>query len=297
MENDIASRILYMRQDCLVLNKLPGEAVEGAGEGMGDLPRLLGKALAAKDGAAADALALPQAVHRLDVPVSGCVVFARTRSALQFLNAVFNGGGAFSSTAPAEKSAVEKQYWAIVEAGPQAAAFAASGELVHWIQFDSRNNKSAAYTEPGPGRKKAVLRYRLAGAGKNYLFMEIELVTGRHHQIRAQLARMGLHIKGDLKYGARRSEPHGGIRLHARSLSFPGPLDNGGRVTVQAEPPLQDNLWLAFREAVRSCQQTVPVEPNACAAAAAKNSAAAHPIFSRFSAPTKNESTDPECAP
>jgi 23S rRNA pseudouridine1911/1915/1917 synthase len=247
MENNLASRILYLRQDCLVLNKLPGEAVEGAGEGMGDLPRLLGKALAAMGSRAADALALPQAVHRLDVPVSGCVVFARTHSALQFLNAAFGGGNA----ALAEKSAVEKQYWALVESPPQTPAFAESGELVHWIQFDSRKNKSVAYNEPGPGRKKAVLRYRLAGAGRHYSFMEIELITGRHHQIRAQLARMGLHIKGDLKYGARRSEPNGGIRLHARSLSFPGPLDNGGRVTVQAEPPLQDNLWLAFKESVK----------------------------------------------
>jgi len=90
------------------------------------------------------------------------------------------------------------------------------------------------------------LRCRPAGRGERYLFLEIELITGRHHQIRAQLERLGLHIKGDLKYGARRSEPTGGIRLHARALSFPDPSDSDKRITVQADPPLRDNLWQAM---------------------------------------------------
>jgi 23S rRNA pseudouridine1911/1915/1917 synthase len=161
------------------------------------------------------------------------------------LNAAFNAANS--------AAAVEKRYWAVVEPprkDTEADSF--GGELVHWLRFDSRRNRSTAYDEQKPGLKKAVLRYRLIGRGRDYLFLEIETVTGRHHQIRAQLERLGLHIKGDLKYGARRSEKNGGIRLHARSLSFPDPSEknNGNkRITVQADPP-RDNLWLAFEEIV-----------------------------------------------
>jgi 23S rRNA pseudouridine1911/1915/1917 synthase len=249
MASDLASRIIYGDASCVVVNKVAGEAVEGAGKGMADLPRLLAAELSAPYPpplSAGDALPLPAAVHRLDVPVSGCAAFARTGAALRFLNAAFSG------------EAVKKHYWAIVE--PSEYAFppdAAGGiELVHWIQFDPRRNKSTAHNEPGPGRKKAVLRCCPAGRGERYLFLEIELITGRHHQIRAQFERVGLYIKGDLKYGARRSEPAGGIRLHARSLSFSNPgrdsADGDDFITVQADPPLRDNLWQAFMEASSS---------------------------------------------
>ena len=249
MGSELASRILYCDASCVVVNKIAGEAVEGAGKGMADLPKLLAAALSAPEyppALAEDALPLPTAVHRLDVPVSGCAAFARTGAALRFLNAAFSS------------ESVKKHYWAIVE--PSESAFfkdaaesAKNAELVHWIQFDPRRNKSVAHEQPGSGRKKAVLRCRQAGRGDRYLFLEIELVTGRHHQIRAQLERLGLHIKGDLKYGARRSEPAGGIRLHARSLSFsnPGQSPTAGSdspITVQADPPLRDNLWQAFEK-------------------------------------------------
>ena len=240
MNSGLASRILHCDAACVVVNKIAGEAVEGAGKNMADLPRLLAAELSADAELPApkyspalpaeDALSLPRAVHRLDVPVSGCAVFARTGAALGFLNNEFKANN------------VNKYYWAVVEGNGGSQEYA---ELVHWLEFNPQKNKSFAYNEPGPGRKKAVLRYRLAGKGENYSFLEIELITGRHHQIRAQLERLGLHIKGDLKYGARRSEKTGGIRLHARSISFPNPSDNGNRITVQADPPLQDNLWLA----------------------------------------------------
>ena len=249
MGSELASRILYCDASCVVVNKIAGEAVEGAGKGMADLPKLLAAELGAPDYPplfADDALPLPTAVHRLDVPVSGCAAFARTGAALRFLNAAFSG------------EAVKKIYWAIVEPSESAffkdAAEGAKGiELIHWIQFDPRRNKSVAHEQPGPGRKKAVLRCRQVGRGERYLFLEIELITGRHHQIRAQLERLGLRVKGDLKYGARRSEPTGGIRLHARSLSFPNPgqsptADSDSPITVQADPPLRDNLWQAFGE-------------------------------------------------
>jgi len=244
MTTNIASRVLHRDSACVVVNKIPGEAAEGAGRGMVNLPQVLVAELPSMS-ATADSLALPTAVHRLDVPVSGCVVFARTGAALRFLNTAFSGGAALSG-------GVKKHYWAIIESPENNALFSAdaaeSVEFTHWIQFNPRKNKSTAYDEAGPGRKKAVLRCRQAGRGDNYLFLEIELITGRHHQIRAQLERLGLHIKGDLKYGARRSEHGGGIRLHARSLSFPDPSNEGNTITVQADPPLRDNLWQAFED-------------------------------------------------
>jgi len=246
MTNDIASRILHCDSACIVVNKIAGEAAEGAGRGMVNLPQLLAAELPIIP-EVPDALTLPTAVHRLDVPVSGCVVFARTGAALRFLNAVFHNG-----------DAVRKHYWAIIEPSENTALFSAntaeSVELTHWIQFNPRKNKSCAYDEMGPGRKKAVLRCRLAGRGTNYLFLEIDLITGRHHQIRAQLERLGLHIKGDLKYGARRSEHDGGIRLHARSISFSDPSNEGNTIIVQADPPLRDNLWQAFEDSVEDSE-------------------------------------------
>jgi 23S rRNA pseudouridine1911/1915/1917 synthase len=143
---------------------------------------------------------------------------------------------------------VEKHYWAIIEKPQKDIPPAA--RLVHWVLFNANKNKSYAFDEPGPGRKRAVLEYRLVGAGENYLFLDIRLITGRHHQIRCQLEKNGLHVKGDLKYGARRSEKHGGIRLHARSLSFPSPqADISSQITVEADPPHQDALWQAFNDA------------------------------------------------
>jgi 23S rRNA pseudouridine1911/1915/1917 synthase len=224
------SRILFVNGQCLVVNKLPGEAVEGARPGMISLPALLAKQFG-KGGQGFP----PRAVHRLDVPVSGCVLFGRTTTALQVLNAAF------------EKGQIEKRYWAIIENPPPDTALGESGELVHWLKAGSGQNKSIAYNEPGPGRQKAILRYRRIGQGNHYLFMEIDLLTGRHHQIRAQLAALGLHVKGDLKYGSRRSEKAGGIRLHARSLCFPDPA-GGEPVRVIADPPLMDRLWEAFVE-------------------------------------------------
>lgn len=236
------SRILYLDSECVVVNKLAGEAVEGAAAGMGDLPRMIADALERDGGKFAAALprGLPAAVHRLDVPVSGCALFALTPHALAFLSAAFSGEKS-AGAAPA----VEKHYWAITEKPQKEIAPAAA--LTHWIQFDAKKNKSFAFDEGGPGRKKAELKYRLAGTGTNYLFFDVELITGRHHQIRCQFERVGLRIKGDLKYGARRSELNGGIRLHARSLAFPNP-SGGERIRVQADPPSLDNLWKFFLE-------------------------------------------------
>jgi 23S rRNA pseudouridine1911/1915/1917 synthase len=179
------------------------------------------------------------AVHRLDVPVSGCTLFARTPGALSFLSAAFAAGR------------VQKYYWAILEMPPPNRSLESAGELIHWLEAD--RHKSVAYIEEGPGRKQAVLRYEITGRGTNYLFMKIALITGRRHQIRAQLATLGLHIKGDLKYGSKRSEKTGGIRLHGYSLRFPSPPGAPGNtkedyILVKALPPLRDRLWEDFEK-------------------------------------------------
>lgn len=235
MEHTLESRIIYSSDQCLVVNKLPGEAVEGAGKGMVSLPKLLGECCPSP---AQPGGFLPAAVHRLDVPVSGCVLFARSPDALSCLSAAFVRGR------------VEKYYWAIIEMPPPSLVLPETGELVHWIETNSQQNKSAAFAEEGPHRKQGIIRYRVKGRGIHYLFLEIELVTGRHHQIRAQLANLGLHIKGDLKYGAKRSEKSGGIRLHARSLRFPNPANEEEYLAVYAIPPLRDRLWEDFETCV-----------------------------------------------
>ena len=219
-------RIIFQNEACIVINKLPGESSEFPGTGEGKEK-------------------FPVPVHRLDMPVSGCLLLARTPDAAAFL------GSAFAR----HDSKVLKRYWAIIEMPPPDTSFPHEAELVHWLYENRKLNKAfaAPWTkEPPPqkGReaqpKKAVLRYRVTGQGKHYLFLEIDLVTGRHHQIRAQLAAQGLHVKGDLKYGAKRSEKAGGIRIHAHSLAFPNPLNPGESIEAKAMPPLMDTLWAAF---------------------------------------------------
>ncbi len=201
---------------------------------MTDLPAVLAEQFGRRKSSGGKTFA-PAAVHRLDVPVTGCMLFARTPEALDFLNRQF-----------AQRKA-DKRYWAVVENPAGTLPLSEEGELIHWIEVDARRNKSICYTEEHPRCKKAELRYRIIGRGEHYIFLEIQLITGRHHQIRAQLEALGLHIKGDLKYGAKRSEKEGGIRLHARSLTFPHPKKDE-EVSVTAPILNRDNLWTAFEE-------------------------------------------------
>jgi 23S rRNA pseudouridine1911/1915/1917 synthase len=232
----LTPRIVKICDDYLVVNKLPGESTEPLTDTKTkepvtiiDLPRILQKELGGNF--------LPTAVHRLDVPVSGCVLFARNHRSLAFFNECFRSA-----------EGARKIYWGITEM-PAAEHLPESGELVHWLEL-GRGNRSIAFDHEGPGRKKSVLRYRVLGRGDRYLFLEIDLITGRHHQIRAQLARAGFPVKGDLKYGAKRSERGGGIRLHGHALSFPAyPRQEGELITVSAPPPAVDNLWGAFMKA------------------------------------------------
>ena len=167
--------------------------------------------------------------HRLDLPVSGLVVFAKTSKALARLNDMFRNGE------------VKKTYWAIVKDCPPET----EGTLVHYLVRNEKQNKSYAYDREKPGAKKAVLHYKLIGHSDNYYLLEVDLQTGRHHQIRCQLAKMGCPIKGDLKYGFPRSNPDGSICLHARRVSFVHPVS---KMPIDLEAPLPDgNLWNCFR--------------------------------------------------
>lgn len=166
--------------------------------------------------------------HRLDRPVSGVVLFAKTSKALTRLNEMFRTGE------------VKKTYWAIVKNCPSVA----EGELVHWLVRNEKQNKSYAYDTERPESKKAILHYKVIARSDNYFLLEIDLKTGRHHQIRCQLAKMGCPIKGDLKYGFDRSNKDGGISLHARSAAFIHPVS---KEPVEIVAPVPDDaLWKAL---------------------------------------------------
>ncbi|MDR0452317.1 MAG: RNA pseudouridine synthase [Treponema sp.] len=222
----LASRILYQSPGLVIVNKLPGEAAGNAGPGIarlsGDLSALLGGGPVT-------------AVNRLDVPVSGCILFARAPDALAAACALFREG------------AVQKRYLAVAETPENAAPLPENGLLIHWLGRDGRRNRSAVFDGPGPDRKRAALRCRVCGQGERYTFLELELISGRHHQIRAQLAAAGFRIKGDLKYGARRSDGIG-VRLHAYSLAFRAP--GAGLIRASAPPPVMDRLWQACWESL-----------------------------------------------
>ena len=222
----LQDRILYEDNHLIVVNKLCGELVQGdqtGDETLADLVKEYLRITYQKKGNVY--LGIP---HRLDRPTSGIVVYAKTEKALIRLNEMFKG------------SSVKKKYWAIVDTIPNAT----EGTLVHYIIRDTRTNKSVALPIERKGVKLAKLDYRVIAASTNYYLLEIDLHTGRHHQIRAQFAAIGLHIKGDLKYGFPRSNPDGGICLHARSISFTHPVKKE-EINLIADPP-HDALWDAF---------------------------------------------------
>lgn len=164
-------------------------------------------------------------VHRLDRPVSGLVVFAKTSKALSRLNDMFRTGD------------VHKTYWAVVKRRD----IAMEGTLTDWLTRNERQNKSYAHEREVPGAKKAVLKYKVRAVADNYMLIEVTLLTGRHHQIRCQLSHMGCPIKGDLKYGAPRSNPDGSISLLSRRVEFVHPVSKEN-IVAYADVP-DDRLW------------------------------------------------------
>ena len=203
---DLEGRILYEDNHLLVVNKQAGEIVQGDRTGDECLAETLKAFVAQRDGKPGQVfMGIP---HRLDRPVSGIVVFAKTSKALERLAAMFREGE------------VHKTYWALCCAAPSAP----EGELEDWLVRNEKMNKSFIAKTGNREAKLARLRYRYLGPTERYYLIEVELLTGRHHQIRCQLAGMGCVIKGDLKYGAPRSNPDGGISLHSRHISLVHPV-------------------------------------------------------------------------
>lgn len=225
--------VIYEDNHLIAVCKAPSEIVQGDKTGdtpLSDLVRQYIKEKYAKPGNVF--LGVP---HRLDRPVSGVVVFARTGKALSRMNELFREGGR-----------VEKTYWAIVTARPPEP----SGTLDDYLVRNERQNKSYVSRAGTPGAKRALLDYRLLAVSDRYFLLEVRLRTGRHHQIRCQLAHMGCPIKGDLKYGAPRSNPDGSISLHARRIRFEHPVSH---VPLCIEAPLPaDKLWRVLANGVRA---------------------------------------------
>ena len=219
-------QVLYEDNHLIAVAKKAGDIVQG--DKTGDVPLSdLVKAYL-KDKYQKPGNVFLGVVHRLDRPVFGLVVFARTSKALTRLNDMFRRGE------------VHKTYWAIVQNRPKEE----EGELVHWIYRNEQQNKSYALDHEEYAAKKAILRYRVIGSSDNYTLVEVNLLTGRHHQIRCQLAAIGCPIKGDLKYGARRSNPDGSISLLARHIEFVHPVS---KQLISLDAPLpEDNLWQSF---------------------------------------------------
>ena len=218
--------VVYEDNHIIVVNKTASEIVQGDKTGDTPLSETVKEYLKVKYNKPGNVFC--GVTHRLDRPVSGLVVFAKTSKALSRLNEMFRVGQ------------VQKTYWAIVKNEPEQP----EAELVHWLLRNEKQNKSYAYEREVKDAKKAVLRYRMIGRSDNYSLLEVELMTGRHHQIRCQLSKMGCPIKGDLKYGSPRSNPDGSICLHARRISFVHPVS---KELIELEAPLpEDKLWHCF---------------------------------------------------
>ncbi len=224
---DLAGRILYEDNHLIIVNKLCGEIVQGDKTGDRTLAEDVKDYLREKYSKPGNVyLGIP---HRLDRPTSGIVVFCRTEKALSRMNTMFRDGG------------VDKTYWAVCDGNPGQT----EGRLEHWIKRNEQKNISRAYDREVAGSQKAILEYRLIGHSDRYELLEIRLLTGRHHQIRAQLAACGVHIKGDLKYGFPRSNPDGGICLHSRKVEFFHPVRKEEKICLTAPVP-GEGVWQFF---------------------------------------------------
>lgn len=218
--------VVYEDNHIIVVNKTSSEIVQGDKTGDTPLSEMVKQYLKEKYNKPGNVFI--GVTHRLDRPVSGLVVFAKTSKALPRLNEMFRNGE------------VKKTYWAIVKECPKET----EGELVHYLVRNEKQNKSYAYDKEVKNSKKAVLHYKLIGHSQNYYLLEVYLKTGRHHQIRCQLAKMGCPIKGDLKYGFPRSNPDGSICLHARTVQFVHPVSKE-MIRLTAPVP-EGNLWNGF---------------------------------------------------
>ncbi|MBW8362386.1 MAG: RNA pseudouridine synthase [Kaistella sp.] len=222
-------QIVFEDNHLLVINKKTGQLVQGDKTGDASLLDLLKDFIKKRDHKPGNVfLGL---VHRIDRPTSGLVIYAKTSKALSRL------------TQMVKNREIKKTYWAVVakEMIPH------SGRLVHYLQKNEKTNKATVFIKVTEGAKESILNYQLIKTLDNFHLLEIDLETGRHHQIRAQLSKIGIPIKGDLKYGAARSNPNGGIHLHARKLEFIHPVTNE-KTEIVAPVPENDPVWKACEE-------------------------------------------------
>lgn len=215
--------VLYEDNHVIIVNKASGEIVQGDKTGDVPLSDIVKNWIKNKYNKQGNVFL--GVVHRLDRPVSGIVVFAKTSKALSRLNKMF-----------AQHENINKIYWAITKKCPKEQ----QGTLVHWIKRNEKQNKSYAYDKECIGTKKAILNYKVISKSERYYLLEIELHTGRHHQIRCQLAKIGCPIKGDLKYGADRSNPDGSISLHSRRITFVHPVSHK---IIDITAPMLNNIF------------------------------------------------------
>lgn len=245
--------VVYEDNHIIVVAKRSGEIVQG--DKTGDIPLSDVVKSYIKEKYSKPGEVFLGVVHRLDRPVSGLVVFARTSKALARLNRMF------------VKGEVHKTYWAVVERNETEDALLSHDidndgyhTLTHYLVRNEKQNKSYAYDTEKPHSKKAVLRYRLLAHSERYSLVEVQLVTGRHHQIRCQLAKEGFHIKGDLKYGARRSNPDGSISLLARRVDFVHPVS---KQDISLKAPLPEaEPWPSLAVAIHAHTMDHSQNPN-----------------------------------
>ncbi|MGI6439429.1 MAG: RluA family pseudouridine synthase [Sphaerochaetaceae bacterium] len=233
MMSSLAKRVLYEDNHLIIINKEVGELTQGDQSGDRTLVDNLKEYLKQKYNKPGNVYL--GVIHRLDRPTSGIVIYAKTEKALSRMNALFS-----------KAQQVKKTYWAVVDALPQWP----EGVVVHHLVRNGQKNKSTAFASPKKGAKEGRLSYTVVAASQNYFLLEVELHTGRHHQIRAQLAAVGSHIKGDVKYGFKRANEDQGIHLHARMVSFLHPVQQK-EITVIAPPP-RDPVWDYFNSVAGS---------------------------------------------
>lgn len=225
-QNNIGQQIVFEDNHLLIINKKAGQLVQGDKTGDASLLDLIKDFIKKRDSKPGNVfLGL---VHRIDRPTSGLVIYAKTSKALTRL------------TQMVKNREIKKTYWAVVakEMIPQ------SQRLVHYLQKNEKTNKATVFIKPTENAKESILNYHIIKTLDNFQLLEIDLETGRHHQIRAQLSKIGVPIKGDLKYGAARSNPDGGIHLHARKLAFIHPVTKEN-LEVVAAVPQNDAVWKA----------------------------------------------------
>lgn len=220
-------QVLYEDNHIIIVYKQSGEIVQGDKTGDKPLSETIKEWI--KEKYAKPGNVFLGVVHRLDRPVSGIVVFAKTSKALSRLNNMFRNGE------------VRKTYWAMVQTAPNMP----EATLTNWLVRNEKQNKSYVYNNEMPNAKQAILKYKTIGQTEHYTLLEVNLLTGRHHQIRCQLAAIGCPIKGDLKYGARRSNPDGSISLLSHKVEFTHPVSKQKIVVVSPLPT--EKVWDNFR--------------------------------------------------